>query len=1004
MRPLSVIPLLVGAMLFSGTSSRAEKPIHPETPALSPEDGLKSIHVPDGYEVELVVAEPLVMDPTAIAWGSDGRLWVAEMTDYPLGLDNEGKVGGRIRWLADTTGDGRYDKSVVFAEGLAFPNSVLPWRDGVLVTCAPEILYLEDDDGDGVSEKRTALVTGFDPANQQLRVNGLRWGLDNWIHCASGSPSARKGLNANITSTITGEKLDLGSRDFRFRPDTGEMEATSGPTQFGKNRDDWDNWFGCMNSYPLWHYVLEDRYLGRNPHIAAPSPIEQLVLPRNPKIYPAKAPQKRFHSFQHSGHYTSACSAMIYRDELLFPPANYHENALHSFTCEPFHNLVQHNIIDNNPEGFSFSQSYRDPNERDLDFFASEDRWCRPVMARTGPDGALWVVDMYRYIIEHTQFLTPEAKEEFGGEYRRGHDRGRIYRVFPKGKKPLMPPVLDNMSNLDRIAALDTTNGWVRDAIQRHTDIVEPDPATFQPLRDLIYQSKNPRARASALAITTAHGIFGAPEYLYPVLKDAHAGVRREGLRAVEFYYRAVSKKQPNLFADEILLLRSDPDAQVRLQFACTIGYWPAEIAGPAIGKMAATDPLAGDKFLQAALLSSVNEANIGFVMTALLAEPEQNNSGPFTGELLALAVAFGDQNATIDGLARILDHPATGNALQRQFDILAGLLDALERKRTTLEEMVRTAASEDRASTVLEHVETFRKLARQTAADAKSQPALRIAAIQLLARSEKKDQLTFETDLLFTQLAPAAPASIQAAIVTQLGRQADPAIAERVLANWRSYPPAAHAATFDVLLTRKEWMPAFFAAVEKGTVVQADVDLNSRQRLLVYPDTEIRKQLTELLADSTSPDRRQVIADHQPVLKLTGDTERGKLAFAKACVACHRLGGQGVEIGPNLVSITDKSPASLLSSILDPSASVDARYFTYIATTKDERTLMGIVAGETAVNITLHDQANQKHVLLRGDLDSLQSTGRSLMPDGIEAALNHQELADLIAYVRAAE
>jgi putative membrane-bound dehydrogenase-like protein len=985
-------------LIIAGAANLVAAQQHPETPPLSPAEGLASIRVPEGYEVELVVAEPLVMDPTAITWGTDGRLWVAEMTDYPIGVNNDGKPAGRVRWLKDTTGDGNYDQSVVFAEGLAFPNSVLPWSGGVLVTCAPEILHLEDTDGDGVSDKSTALFTGFEPTNQQLRINGLRWGLDNWIHCASGSPSVGRNKKSKITSVKTGEVIDLGSRDFRFRPDTGEMEAMSGPTQFGKNRDDWDNWFGCMNSYPLWHYVLEDRYLQRNPHITAPDPREMLVLPRNPKVYPAKTPQKRFHSFQHSGHYTSGCAAMIYRDELLFPPKNYNENAVHSFTCEPFHNLVQHNIIDNDPNGFSFSRAYRDPNETDTDFFASEDRWCRPVMARTGPDGALWVVDMYRYIIEHTQFLTPEAKEEFEGKYRRGFDRGRIYRVFPKGKKPQMPPVLDGMSSEELIAALDTPNGWVRDAIQRHPKLTNFHPSLLSPLaRILTSPDQRPAALASAMAIAEQQDLFAKMLPLELLLGHGHPGVRRQAIR--------ITEKNPLLSVDRIkLLLKSstDPDAKVRLQFACTIGELPSSVAGPAIGKMAATDPLADSEFLQTALLSSVTEENIGATMIALLNEPDQKNSGPFTGRLLALAVAFGNDDATADGLLSILRPEAEDKDLQHQFETLGGLVGALERRKTSLEQVA--AATTEKGASVLDTVAKLHIRAQQTAVDSKAPPATRIAAIQLLARTTDKEKLATETDLLFTQLNPATPSKVQAAIVTQLGRQRDPAIAERLLASWRGYPTAVHAETFNVLLARKEWMPSFFDAVEKGTVMQADVDLNSRQRLLVYPNSEIRKKLTAILADTTSPDRRKVIEGHQAVLKLKGDAKAGKLAFAKACMVCHKLGDQGFEIGPNLISITDKNPASLLSAILDPSASIDARYSTYVAELKDGRTMLGILVGETATNITLHDQANQKHSLLRSDIKSLTSTGRSLMPDGLEAALTHQELADIIAYVRAAK
>ena len=990
-RHLSTFTL--GVSLCFASVALGQKPQHPETPPLSPEDGLKSVHVPEGYEVELVVAEPMVMDPTAITWGSDGKLWVAEMTDYPIGINNDGQPAGRVRWLEDTTGDGKYDKSVVFAEGLAFPNSVLPWNGGILVTCAPEILHLVDTDGDGVSDKSTALFTGFEPTNQQLRINGLRWGLDNWIHCASGSPSVGRNKKSKITSVKTGEVIDLGSRDFRFRPDTGEMQAMSGPTQFGKNRDDWDNWFGCMNSYPLWHYVLEDRYLQRNPHITAPDPREMLVLPRNPKVYPVAAPQKRFHSFQHSGHYTSGCAAMIYRDELLFPVARYNEQATHSFTCEPFHNLVQHNIVDNQPDAFSFSQFYRDPNEPNADFFASEDRWCRPVMARTGPDGSLWVVDMYRYIIEHEQFLTPEAKEEFGGKLRRGSDRGRIYRVFPEGKKPTMPAVIDDMSPAEMIAALDTSNGWVRDAIQRHPKMVETEGSATAALLDLINSDKRPEARATALAIAEAHGILEIPDLLVPILSNSHPGIRRQALRLAEEHPRPSQD-----LLDALLKMRTDTDAKVRLQFACTIGEFPADLAGPAIGKMAATDPLADNEMLQAALLSSVTEENIGTTMTALLAEPDQEKSATFTGKLLAVAIAFGNDQATVDGLTKILE----GDKYRSQFETLAGLLDALERKKTDIKKITKTTG--ESGAQLLKQLDRLEKLAREKAADTNAAAATRIAALRLLGRTTDKAQLADETDLLFAQLNPATPARVQAAAVTQLGRQRDPAVAERLLANWRNYPPVVHAETYNILLARKEWMPAFFAALEDGTVVPADVDLNSRQRLLVYPNSEIRKQLTEILADTTSPDRRKVIEDHQPVIKLEGNAEAGKVAFAKACIACHRLGDQGIEIGPNLISITDKNPASLLTAILDPSGSIDARYSTYVAELKDGRAILGILVGETATNITLHDQANQKHNLLRSDIKSLTSTGRSLMPDGLEAALNQQELADIISYVRAAK
>jgi len=340
-------------------------------------------------------------------------------------------------------------------------------------------LYREDTTGDGKADKRQTLFSGFLEGNQQLRVNGLRLGLDNWIHCASGSHHAGYGKGNQIKSHLTGKSIQVGSRDFRIRPLDGRIDPQSGPSQYGRNRDDWGNWFGVQNSHPLWHYVLADHYIRRNPNFAPPDPRQQVVTPTNPKVYPAKSPQKRFHSFDQSGRFTSACSAMIYRDELLFP----RDGRQHAFTCEPFHNLVQHNVIAD--DGVSF-RSARDPAEANLDFFASADRWCRPVMVRTGPDGALWVVDMYRYMIEHPQWLPDDGKEELRPYYRFGDDHGRIYRIVPKGKSSRSVPRFDTLwfdtlSTAELSAALESPNGWQRDKAQQML-VAKGDDEAIEPL------------------------------------------------------------------------------------------------------------------------------------------------------------------------------------------------------------------------------------------------------------------------------------------------------------------------------------------------------------------------------------------------------------------------------------------------------------------------------------------------------------------------------------------
>ena len=252
----------------------------------NPAAALKSIRVEPGFTVEPVATEPLVKDPIAFDWGADGKLWVVEMGDYPLGIDGKGKPGGVVRFLEDTNGDGRYDKPTTFLDGLGFPTGVMPWRKGVLVACAPEIFYAEDRDGDGKADHREVLFTGFVEGNQQHRVNGFELGLDGWVYGANGDSGG------TVRSHKTGKVTRISGRDFRFRPDTGEFEAESGQTQYGRHRDDWGHWFGNNNPNWAWHFVLSDQDLRRNPHYAAPDP-RQMLEPET-RFYPISRTLARF--------------------------------------------------------------------------------------------------------------------------------------------------------------------------------------------------------------------------------------------------------------------------------------------------------------------------------------------------------------------------------------------------------------------------------------------------------------------------------------------------------------------------------------------------------------------------------------------------------------------------------------------------------------------------------------------------------------------------------------
>src|SRR5438445_12490556 len=257
---------LVACLLISASAVVARSSENP----LSPQRELTTFYFADGnLTADLVAAEPDTVAPDAMAWDANGRLFVAEMSDYP-----SGPVSGRIRMLEDRDGDGRYERATIFADKIAFPNGVMPWKGGILVTAAPDILYFRDNDHDGYADERRVVLTGFAEGNQQLRVNGLYWGLDNWIYGANGRS------DGEIRWAEDGREAgSIRRRDFRFRPDTRAFEAIAGNSQFGLAHDDWGNRFPVFNNVPVRQVVMEERYVNRAPNLPWPDTVPNIAPP-----------------------------------------------------------------------------------------------------------------------------------------------------------------------------------------------------------------------------------------------------------------------------------------------------------------------------------------------------------------------------------------------------------------------------------------------------------------------------------------------------------------------------------------------------------------------------------------------------------------------------------------------------------------------------------------------------------------------------------------------------
>ncbi len=909
------------------------------TQPLSPEDSAKKWHVRDGYRIELVAAEPVVLDPVAFDWDEKGRLWVIEMADYPLGMDGNGKAGGRVVMLEDSNADGRYDKRTVIVSDLSYPTGILTWRDGVIVTAAPDIFLIKPN-----GEKKL-LFTGFSTGNQQLRVNSLRWGMDGWVYCAAGAHHGGYNKGTQIESKLTGEKIDLGSRDFRFKPDTGEFDPQTGPSQFGRAKDDWGHWFGVQNSFPLWHYVLQDHYLRRNPHVIPPDPIHQL-FPRNPPVYPASSMEKRFHSFDQAGRFTSACGIEVYRDQVLF-----NDGKTHAFTCEPFHNVVQHHLLED--DGVTF-KAVRDPAESKMDFLASEDRWCRPVMVRTGPDGALWVADMYRYMIEHPQWLPQNGKEELLPHYREGDDKGRIWKVVKEsiGSRPVFE--WDNLP-----IKLDSSNGWLRDKAQMKALWSGDGDASITGTANIKAQT------AWTLLIK---GKLKTSDCM-KLLEDESVHVREQALQMAEkLEWKA---DEASALQKALAKLVNDKDAKVRLQLACTLGELKFEWAGDLLAEF--LDAAPADSPLQGAALSSVLP-HLERVCAAFPegGEPENNKA---IGMLFRCALATNNQKAISALLSQV--------EAKMHFEELLAVLDEKNLSLAAFSKQVTDARAR-------EAVEKMAARLQQAADSIQTAPTME--SLTLLASDrEHRERVKALLPELWAKTGNAEVLRLVAKLQTQGG-------VEFLLEGWDQRTPALRVQILETLLSNEAWTLALLKRPEAKSA-----DAAMRARLMKHPKKNIANLAEKVFADSTSATRAAVVEKFKPALKLQGDAARGKTVFASVCISCHKLDGVGLELGPDLRSVAQHEAEKLLNSILDPSAIIEPGFMAYHCTLKNGEQLYGVIATETSASLTLKMAGNLTRSVLRSDVASLKSTNTSLMPEGLEAALTPQSLADLIAYLKVA-
>jgi putative membrane-bound dehydrogenase-like protein len=890
------------------------------------------------------------------------------MYDYPSGLHDNNTPGGRVVILESTKHDGRYDKRTVFLDHLAYPQGLMCWRSGILVCTAPNILYAPDDDHDNRPDAVRTLFSGFGPDNQQWEVNGLTWGLDNWVYGASSIH------NNPIKLGETEQTAELGGRDFRMNPDTLAFEPAAGRTQFCRVRDDWGNWFGNDNSNSLWHYPLEERYIRRNPHVVYPPPRVAVVADREPgRLYPISRLLERFNNPESANRVTSACGPTIYRDELLFAPQSGVE---HAFFCEPVHNMVRHLILKSNGATFTAHRSPAGESE----FLASTDNWSRPVQTRTGPDGALYVVDMYRFVIEHPRWITKERLATL--DTRAGQDMGRIYRVYPKGAAPRPIEDLSKLTIEELAGRIDQSNGVMRDLIHREL-VHRQDRGAVAVLERIAKESTRAAARVQALCALDGLGALKS-EMIRSQISDADARVRRNALRLAE----------PRLAGEPVLAgaaleLVGDADAGVRYQVALSLGQLDDDRVSGALSRIAAAAP--SDVWTRAAVLSaSVHRP--ARVLAEIAAWPaDRLGQSEYLAALAALVASVGepaDVTAAVLAVAPMSRDVAAG----WQFSATASLLDALDRRASPLSiaQLPRDAA---------ERIGAAADLARRLAKEPAVPLSQRAAALGLLCR----DPATVAQDMRLAGelLAPTNAPTLQSAALATLVRAKVGAAAEVLIGALPQLSPALRAVALDALTARLDSAQLLVSAIDQKRLSATDFPAATREKLLAHPNAALREHATKALASSRPPARAQAVKEFQAVLKITGNAGKGKATFEKTCSACHQLAGMGQAVGPDLAALTDKSTGYLLTALLDPNAAVEGRFVAYQLETTDDETYVGLLSDENASALTILQPNGIRQRVPRASIKSLTSSKLSLMPEGLEQGMTVQDVADLIAFVQ---
>lgn len=965
---------------------------------------LDSFEIEQGFQIELMAMEPLISDPVDMEIDELGRWYVVEMHGYPLDLSGSGKV---VR-LTDTNDDGIPDASTVFMDSLVLPTGIMRWKRGFLVTDPPNVLYLEDTNDDGKADVKEIVLTGFARSNPQHNVNNPIYGIDNWIYLSHEGAISSKGFSdvfgdfgsdvhyPNLADAIALPQ-NANGMGVRFKPDDGKLEMRSAKGQFGHTFDPWGHHFLTSNADHLFHEVIDASYIQRNKHSLVPS--GRTYIPKSGKgfeIYPiTKNPDHQL--LTDVGMMTSACGIVWYKGGIF--PTEY-QKAI--FTAEPVHNMVHVDKITD--KGATFEAENMLQNR---EFLASTDSWFRPVNHYIGPDGAIYLLDYHRKIIEHPEWLSDEVINS--GDLYAGINQGRIYRITPTGT--LSPDFLDNMdmnalSSDELIKLLNHDNDWWRTHAQRLL-MDNSDDGLISEITQAISNDLNASGKIHAMWILEGKNAM-TDLLLLELLEDDSPHIREQAIKISE-----KRSSQSVELSSRLLSMTNDQNAKVRYQLLLTLGELDSDVAENARTELLFKD--IEDDWVQYAALSAKALNVVGLYEKACieLLNKQSVHTTAFFRRMSEVISQGSDSKAINIFLTSILSSSedqwysplvleGISNALSKNKDLQISknnimLLEAKFDESTNAD--IRSQSID-----LLHDVGYFKGKENNLVNKALAQlsksnadPSLISDALKIIGRTDADQHVQLFNSYLSNETDPI----IRSSALNGFDFLQNKKSLESLISLWPQLHPDERTQAVGVLLHSDEGELLILTSIQSGQIHTSSLSWPETVQLLNSYNDNIR-DLARVTLHGNELNADSIWNHYKEALTFTGNSLKGAIVFKKSCGICHQKSGEnGVAFGPDLASVQNRSNSALLLDIIQPNRSIADGYELWLMELKNGTVLSGVIANEGPSSLTIRNTTGQEQTINRTEIKSLKAFETSAMPENLQTQMSTKDLADLLAYIK---